>query len=297
MSEHFTSRVEAYAAPQQADIARRAGLADDVVGALAAGAAALAVAAVGAVAAMVEALREQARKEATQLRALAGQSVGHGRLAQELASSRALLGALERPEFFLLRAAAERDTPAGVAKLAQRLSSLEVRSRSRRSDIPALAAESANAKRELDRAVQEGVGRLLRAEASLLHDAAAATLSDMGYEISRPKQTTGSRVVLRGSSETGTGVYVQIDPGRGQLSADFSGFQGTACVKERDRFLQGLADRGIRVRLLARDLHGRPEGGTLARDLAPHFAGVNDQEQDRQRRAALARRLRTPGGS
>lgn len=262
MSEEYTSSVEGYAQPQSAAIARRAGIASALGAAIAL--------AGEAVAHTVNSLLEQSRHAERELAAnpfsteeWALKATG-AHLAQDLRSSRALFETLRRDEFAAIREAASLEHAGFLTSTASLLATLE-QGPSIGVTITEAHEQARRLRGNLERAVEAGANRLSAAQGAEFNGALTATLRDMGYRVepTRRQLRPGVRVT-RGTSDRGTSIYVAHDSRRGHLLADMSGFSGTACEEERQRFLQLLARHGARIRLLQRRLHGSQAGGSLA---------------------------------
>ena len=278
MSEMFTSRVEAYAAPRQAEIVTRAGL-DAAAGAMAAvgiglGAGVLlAAAALSKLQEEVDRLVSEAETAVRFDASAAGDA--RARLRSELTGAESMLRALERADLGLLRAAAHAEDGQGLEQVrgeVHRLASQLGGPGTRGPDwIESLVDSARAARAEVEGVVSRAATRLVRAEGAVLAEAMRGTLEEMGYRVSAPRRPVRDAVVIKGQSDRGTSIHVRMEPQHGRVTADLSGFRGTACQQERQRFLEGLERRGVRVRLVERELHGRPDGGALTKQAEPLF--------------------------
>jgi hypothetical protein len=293
MSELFTTRIDAYAGPQQAAIASRAGLDSALAVAESGFAAAGAVAGAGIVTVAVALQRlnrhvEEVASQATASVALphAAASAPVARVHRELAASRATFEAIDKLDLGLLQAATHVEGGARLDELRSQLGGLRARAEltSRGGTVPVagLLDHAMTVRHELNGLVEAAASRLVRAEGAVVSDAVRATLIDMGYRVREPRCRLRNGVVVKGESARGTAIYVSMEPRRGRIQADLSGFRGAACEVERARFLDGLARRGIRVQLMDRHQHGRPEGGVLGQATEPLFGA--DEYSDRERR-------------
>ncbi|MGV8080937.1 MAG: hypothetical protein AB2L22_12885 [Syntrophales bacterium] len=109
-------------------------------------------------------------------------------------------------------------------------------------------------------AVQED---LCRVEREVTTAAVARSMSDLGY-IVEP----------RGGSLKGTRgricLWAEVSPW-GDLSLDYSGWSGLACLEEVRRVEARLAREGLILKKTAGHVHGDPKGGVLAQRLEPLF--------------------------
>jgi hypothetical protein len=118
----------------------------------------------------------------------------------------------------------------------------------------ALAAKSL-----LENAIADAYGRLASAQQTVISNAAAVSLRELGYQVSLHQNEWG--VALWGV-KGGTSVAVVV--GRdGSLQMDMMGFDGLSCQVERNRILAKLAEKGITVQKKSVVLHGRKSGGQL----------------------------------
>lgn len=120
----------------------------------------------------------------------------------------------------------------------------------------------------LEQVVGAAERRLLLAEASLLHTRVRDSLVELGYTIRAPRRPLRDQVVLRAEQSNGVAISVEMKPSTGHLSFDLSGFNGNVCQDERKRLLDTLARRGVLLRPVATERHGRREGGSLTRKVA-----------------------------
>lgn len=294
MSELFTSQVEGYAEPQQAEIVSRAGL-QVAVGAMSAVGIVLGAGTLMAGAA-IKALNDEVGRlssgaESTlRFDMLGGGTTTQSRLRSELGAAHATLRALERADLGLLRAAAHAEGLHGLERVRSEVRQLNSQFESRASgdpeEIENLLRDARNARREVESVVSRAATRLMRAETAVLAQAVRDTLAEMGYRVIAPRRPIKDAVVVKGQSEQGTSIHVRMEPQHGRVTADLSGFRGAVCLQERQRFLEGLERRGVRVRLFEREFHGRPEGGVLAQQSESVFTEVEDQERERQRAIA-----------
>jgi len=299
MSEILTASVEGYAAARAESIARRAGLAESFAGAIAA----MAAAGVATVASMLGRFEALARQQAQALNdaRLLEQAGPRGlprpeaRLWKAMSAARALLDTLERPEMAMLRAAVLKQGGRSLVEETRRLSAwaqdpaaITTGSAKPRGRQPASLTRALGT---LQQAIRAGAAQLACAEAAELREGIQGALQDMGYQSSLKPAAPG-HVVVKGTSQGGTAVYIQLDESRGHLVADFAGFRGLACQKEVARLLHALGQRGIHVRLRERHAHGDPQGGQLARLADASCTGAAAAAQA----ASLAQRVRNLEG-
>ncbi len=270
MSEEYTSSIDGYAEAQSEVIAARAGIADALGEAVALAGQAVS----GTVSSLLDAVQRAEegmsnRVFSTEEWALSNRSKDTTRA---VVSTRAWLDTLQRPEYSVLRAAAAVEQPSLFASIASTVDQLERRLASA-SSREALARAAGSVRQQLQAAVTSGANRVTSVQGAVLDKALSETLTEMGYrQEPRRVETVRGRHIIRGTSQKGTSIYIAHDPRRGHLMADMSGFSGSACTVERRRLLDGLARRGVKVRLLERRQHGRLSGGALARE-----AGLADQ--------------------
>lgn len=263
MSEYFAASVSGYSEVAREALAREAGLPST-----------LASAATGSVRGAIAAFREEVRCRSRGVtRSLDGgpesrllADVLSTDLGRELGAVRAELSVLSRAECALLAAAARREGLGDVASLEEELNDLEIRSR-RSGAAEGLIDEAGQLRRSIEVAVGTGARLLLAAESAVLGRAVTASLADSGYASATRRPGPNGAQVIGGTDGRGRSVWVLLDPRQGQLQADFVGFEGTACLAERRHFVERLAEHGVRIRFLGRDLHGDPEGGSLAREV------------------------------
>lgn len=98
--------------------------------------------------------------------------------------------------------------------------------------------------------------------------AVRAALGDCGYHNLTERVTPDGRVLILAPGLDRTAVHVELQPLRGQLAFDLSGFHGRGCDAAGRRLIRALQDRGFPLRQVAHRLHGDPEGGVLARKVA-----------------------------
>lgn len=261
MSEMFDTSITAVAEPLRDEVVRAAGI--TAVGAVKGGA----LLAAGALAL----LQDLALAAAAEHRA----SMASMPASSELARVRAALGALEtRDELSLLRAAGDTVRKSGLGEVRSALQRAEEQfARSQSSLVPCVAAVEAttSAASALDRVVAQATARLQSAELRVLTDATKAALAEIGYVAPEVLPQRPGAVLIKGASSTGVSIWVELDVRQGHVVADLSGCSGTACEGKRDEFLQALRSRGVTLRLLQRQLHGRAEGGSLVQRVASRF--------------------------
>lgn len=271
MSEYFEVSVDAYARAPAAEIARRAGVSSEL-GTLGAGV-------MSSVAAISASFFESVAQCRQDLESLALKhdgpvvdSTGIPHLGRHVVESRSRLEALARPSVGLLAAAVHTHDPALLSSLDQHVSRLMTADGSAPTEIEALAQQAAELTRRADMVIERSLVQLRGAETATLAAAVRGTLHEMGYRVEPPRRLrSAGSTLMRGASDAGTSIFVEIDTGSGRLAADLSGFTGTSCLQERDRFLAGLRKRGIRVREGRRSLHGQPAGGLLVQAAEPLF--------------------------
>lgn len=303
MSEIFTTSIDAYAAPQQADIASRAGLGNAVATA-GAGAAMAVGAGILTVSAAIQRLNRHVEAATTAAESVVMHDVSGGRpnasrLYREVAATGASFDALDRADMGLLRAAAQAEGLKRLEHARSRIGELRTRVQAGGSspvEVESLLQHATEARREVESIVSAAATRLARAESAVLGEAVRGTLSEMGYRVREPRRTVKDALVVKGESDRGTSIHVWMEPQKGQIRADLSGFRGSACQAERVRFLEGLERRGIRVQLTDRESHGRPEGGVLAQQSEPLFEDPEETERERRQRALAWHQLQNRQG-
>jgi len=92
--------------------------------------------------------------------------------------------------------------------------------------------------------------------------------------VSRSLGSLGYLVENRGGSLKATAnrtcVWVEVSPWA-DISLDFSGWSGMACLREVRRVEERLAREGLTLRKTAEHNHGNPRGGAVAQRLKPLF--------------------------
>jgi hypothetical protein len=172
----------------------------------------------------------------------------------------AMLAALNRVRTF--RAMAEKHHAADFKALHDDL--IRIRAEAAQSPhAPSLAAQAGALRQRVEALGAEIQTRLCRIEGEAVLHAATAGLQRLGYAV----ETRGGR--LR-AIKAQTCVWAEVGKA-GQLTMDFSGFSGLACLNARQAVEAELAKEGVRLSRRGADSHGRPEGGVLAGRLRPLF--------------------------
>lgn len=293
MSERYSASVDSYAEAPTAAVAERAGLSES-------GTQSGIASARTALRRLAKRARERARELETAGPAAAfgqvGRSAGVDGSGEELIRAQGLLSALKDPEFALLRDATGAETEENpFADAERKLFRLhEITSATGETWEPAGEA-AAEVRDRLERAIERGAARLAGAEAQTLLHLASGALEEMSYSVEGPERSRSGTLFLRGEGGDGTTVYVAVDEATGRLEFDFSGFRGTACAEARRRLVDALARRGVRLREVGCEFHGRPEGGQLARGAAFLFEKGGDSEEERRRRIRTSKYFRAEG--
>lgn len=115
------------------------------------------------------------------------------------------------------------------------------------------------AKQLLEEAVFNAHERLAKAQQSVLSDAVADSLKDLGYQVQLHQSEQGTALW---GSKGGQGIAVVIGKD-GSLQMDTLGFDGLSCRAERERLLAKLAEKGITIQQKTSVVHGRKGGGQL----------------------------------
>jgi hypothetical protein len=130
-------------------------------------------------------------------------------------------------------------------------------------EAPMLAAQIGALRQRVEALGTEVQARLCRIEGEAVLHAATAGLQRLGYVV----ETRGDR--LR-ATKAQTCVWAEVGKA-GQLTMDYSGFSGLACLSARQAVEAELAKEGVRLSRRGANSHGRPEGGVLAGRLRPLF--------------------------
>jgi len=125
---------------------------------------------------------------------------------------------------------------------------------------PALRQEASIAAARLSDMHHRLHNRLALAEGQVAHRLLTQTLNGLGYNVEL--RNNGLRAV-----HGRTGVWAKVDHASGELQLDLSGFSGLECHGELQRIEREIARKGLRLCRTRGTMHGRPEGGVLARSL------------------------------
>jgi hypothetical protein len=126
-------------------------------------------------------------------------------------------------------------------------------------DADAARRHAVNAKQLLEDAVVDAHERLARAQRTVISNAMAVSLQEIGYQVSQHQSERGTALW---GVKGGLGVAAVVGED-GSLQMDMMGFEGLSCQAERNRILAKLAEKGITIQQKAAVLHGRRTGGQL----------------------------------
>lgn len=122
----------------------------------------------------------------------------------------------------------------------------------------------------LHKSVHAGTERLFAAETTVLYSAITATFDEMGYRKLENLHAENKGNVIKAERGDGKAAFfVRLDVRGGKVEVDMSGFTGGSCRAEREKFMTGLARRGVELRVVSMQRHGDPSGGTIVRSARP----------------------------
>jgi|GEM_PF-7010006 len=125
----------------------------------------------------------------------------------------------------------------------------------------------AKAQHIIERSIQSGIHRAQRAEYKVIKKHSLDVLQAMGYRQHKLQRKQSKELIIGASNRNGASIYLKFEPQNGKLTFDMSGFNGVECQGEKERFVAGMAKRGIYLQILIHNRHGRKEGGELAQSI------------------------------